>query len=295
MFTIKPFPLRKKLVTIVAILFLWMKPAVSQLLRQPVTAIYLNLNAYSINDNDVFSFLNNQASLAQTKSAAAGVYGEKRFLLAATSSYAAAIAIPSQTGTFGFQVKYAGFKNFNESEVGFAYARSLGSKVDIGIQFNYYSYRVPSYINVHTINFEIGAMIHLTDQLNAGIHVYNPVGGKFSKTGEQLSPAYNIGLGYDASDKFFIGIEAVKEEDYPVNVQAGMQYNFVKQFFARAGISSATSSAYGGMGISWNNLRLDIGGSYHPQLGWSPGFLLIMHFGEGKQSPEQIKPAPDNL
>ena len=160
-----------------------------------------------------------------------------------------------------------------------AYARKLGKVLDVGVQFNYYSYRIPSYGNASTINFEIGAMMHVTDKLNAGIHVYNPVSGKLGKNNdEKLASAYKMGIGYDASDKFFISIEIIKEEDKPVNVIAGLQYHFAKQFFAKAGFISETTSAYAGAGVAWKNLRLDISSSYHPQLGFSPGILLIMNF-----------------
>jgi hypothetical protein len=259
----------------------------AQSLRQPISAVYLGLGAYSTQQKDVFSFVNNQASLAQMESASAGVYGERRFMLNETSVYTAAVAIPSKLGNFGVNIKYMGFKNFNENQIGLAYGRSLGKKVDIGVQFNYYGYKVPSYNNDNTVNFEIGALIHLTDKINAGIHVYNPIGGKFSKTDEKLTSAYKFGLGYDASDKFFVSAELVKEEDFPVNMNAGFQYQFGKQFFARAGIASATSISYAGLGLAWNNLRLDISGSYHPQLGISPGLLLIYNFGTKNNTPSQ--------
>ncbi|MEO6231343.1 MAG: hypothetical protein ABJB11_05175 [Ferruginibacter sp.] len=274
--------MRKKLITSVSLLVLLVQMGISQSLRQPISAVYLGLGSYSTQHTDVFSFLNNQASLAQVKDVAVGVYGEKRFLLNATSMYAAALAIPSKMGNFGVSMKYAGYKSFNENQIGLAYGRSLGSKVDLGIQFNYYGYKVPSYTSANAVDFEIGAIVHLTDQLNAGIHVYNPVGGNFSKTDEKLTSAYKVGLGYDVSEQFFISAEVVKEEDYPVNLNAGIQYQFVKQFFVRAGVSSATSTGYAGVGLSWNNLRLDISGSYHPQLGLSPGLLLIMNFADKK-------------
>ena len=128
-------------------------------------------------------------------------------------------------------------------------------------------------------NFEIGAMLHLTDKLNAGLHVYNPVAGKLGKTsGEKLASAYKFGLGYDASDKFFISTEIIKEEEKPVNVIAGLQYHFANQFFVKAGFISESTTAYAGAGVAWKNLRLDISSSYHPQLGFSPGLLLIMNF-----------------
>ena len=260
-----------------------MHPA-AQTLRQPISAIYTGLGAYSTAHSDVFSFVNNQAALAQIKAASAGVYGERRFLLNETSLYSAVAAVPSSLGNFGLSIKYFGFQNFNESQLGLAYARSLGKTLDIGIQFNYYGYRVPTYNSDNTVNVEIGAIMHLTDKLHAGVHVYNPVGGQFSKTDEKLSSAYTVGVGYDASERFFISAELQKEEDAPVNLNAGFQYRFAGQFFARVGLASATSVFYTGFGLGWSIFRLDISASYHPLLGLSPGLLLIINL-EKKEVP----------
>ncbi len=250
----------------------------AQALRQPISAVYVGLGAYSTQQADVFSFINNQAALAQYKAAAAGAYAERRFMLSETSVYTTAVAIPSKLGNFGVSAKYMGYKNFNENQIGLAYGRRLGKKVDIGVQFNYYGYRVPSYNSDNAVNFEIGALVHLTDKLNAGLHVYNPIGGNFSKTDEKLTSAYKFGLGYDASEKFFVSAELVKEENFPVSMNAGVQYQFAKQFFARAGIASANTVGYAGLGLAWSSLRLDISASYHQQLGVSPGLLLIYNF-----------------
>jgi hypothetical protein len=257
--------------------------SIAQSLRYSIALPYTGLAAYSTQQKDPLSFTGNQAALANTKQAGIGLYGERRFLLAATSYYTLATAIPSKLGNFGVQLNYSGFKNFNENKVGLAYARSLGNKVDVGVQFNYYGYRIPGYNNASTINFEAGVIMHFTDKLNGGFHVYNPVGGKLGKTGdEKLASAYKIGLGYDASENFFISGEIVKEEDKPVNVVVGVQYQFVRQFFARGGFLSESSTAFIGVGAGWKNLRVDIAASYHPQLGLSPGILFISNFGDKK-------------
>ncbi len=251
----------------------------AQALRYSLAQPYISLSAYSVQQNDALSFTGNQAALAKTKHAGIGVFGERRFMLKETSVYTLGAAVPTRLGNFGIQINYAGFKNFRENKIGLAYARKLGKLVDVGVQFNYYGYSIPSYGKASAINFEIGAMFHLTDKLNAGIHVYNPVGGKIGKgSDEKLAAAYKVGLGYDASDKFFISSEIIKEEDKAVNVIAGLQYQFARQFFAKAGFISESGSAYAGAGVGWKNLRLDISSSYHPQLGFSPGILLIMHF-----------------
>lgn len=251
----------------------------AQSLRYSLAQPYISLSAYSVQQNDALSFTGNQAALAGTKHAGIGVFGERRFMLKETSVYTLGAAVPTRLGNFGIQINYAGFKNFRENKIGLAYARKLGKLVDVGVQFNYYGYSIPSYGNASAINFEIGAMFHLTDKLNAGIHVYNPVGGKLGKNSEEkLAAAYKVGLGYDASDKFFISSEIIKEEDKAVNVIAGLQYQIVKQFFAKAGFISESGSVYAGAGVGLKNLRLDISSSYHPQLGFSPGILLIMQF-----------------
>jgi len=250
-----------------------------QTVRRPVAAVYTGLGAYSINHADVFSFTNNQASLAQMKSAAAGVYGERRFMLNELSLYQLAIAVPTNSGNFGVKAGYFGFSDYNESQMGLAYARKLGNKVDIGVQFNYNGIQVSGYGNSSAINFEIGTIFHLTDKLHAGVHAYNPVGGKYGKNSEEkLASIYTVGLGYEASDKFFVSAEIEKEEHQPVNVNAGMQYKFLPQFMARAGIATNTSNVYAGVGLFLKTFRLDVVASYHPQLGVTPGLMLVYNF-----------------
>lgn len=250
-----------------------------QTVRRPVAAVYTGLGAYSINHIDVFSFTNNQASLAQLKNVSAGVYGERRFMLDELSLYQLAIAVPTKSGNFGIKAGYYGFSEYNESQIGLAYARDLGSKVDIGVQFNYNSVQISGYGNSSAVNFEIGTVLHLTDKLNAGIHAYNPVGGRFGKNAEEkLASVYTVGLGYEASDKFFISAEIEKEENQSVNVNAGMQYRFLPQVLARAGIATNTSNVYAGVGLFLKTFRIDVVASYHPQLGVTPGLLLIYDF-----------------
>jgi hypothetical protein len=245
---------------------------------------YISLGAYSSRQTDPFGFTNNQAALAQVKTTGIGVFGERRFMLSENSVYGLAATLPTGMGNFGIQLNYAGFKNFNENKIGVAYARKLGKLLDLGIQFNYYGYKIPQYGNASAVNFEIGAIMHFSDRLNGGIHAYNPVGGQVGKGGdEKLASAYKLGLGYDASDNFYVSAEIIKEEDKPVNVTGGVQYQFLKQFFARAGFISETGSGFAGLGLGWKNLRLDLSGSYHPQLGFSPGILLIVNFKESKQ------------
>ncbi len=258
--------------------------ALSQTVHSPVSAAYLGLGAYSNNHVDVFSFHPNQAALAKINAASAGIYGEKRFLLKELSLYNVTVALPTHSGNFGLDARYYGFADYNETQLGLAYGRSVGNKIDVGVQFNYYSVRIAGYGNASTVNFEIGTIFHLTDKLNAGLHAYNPVGGKLGKVEEEkLASLYSAGIGYEASEKVFLSAEIEKQEDEPINVNAGLQYKFLRQLLARAGVSTATSSMYLGIGFGWKSLRMDATASYHPQLGVTPGLLLIFAFNKKEQ------------
>jgi len=247
-----------------------------QTVRTPVSSSYIGLGAYSNNHLDVFSFHINQAALAKLKTVSAGIHGEKRFLLDELGLYDAALTLPTSSGNFGLDMRYYGFSQSNESQIGLAYARSLGRKVDVGLQFNYYNIRIAGYGNAAAINFEIGTIFHLTDNLNAGLHVYNPVGGSLGKNSEEkLASVYSMGIGYEGSEKFVASVEIEKEEGKPVNIITGIQYKFLPQLLSRIGISTATSSLYFGIGFILKSMRLDVTSSYHPQLGITPGLLLI--------------------
>lgn len=247
-----------------------------QSILKPIAASYASLNAYNIHHADVFSFVASPASLAQVKQRSAGIYGERKFLLAELSNYIAVAALPTASGNFGLKAGYAGFEAFNETQLGLAYGRKLGSKVDVGIQFSYNSIRMQGYGNAGAIGMDAGAMFHLSEKLHTGFCINNPIGTKFSKLpGEELPFIYTAGFGYETSEQFFFGLEIKKEKNLPVTVNAGAQYRVIQLLWARAGISSATSAVWLGIGLALQKFRIDITSSYHPQLGITPGLMLV--------------------
>ncbi|HEX8460857.1 MAG TPA: hypothetical protein VF623_05490 [Segetibacter sp.] len=251
----------------------------AQAVRQPLTVRYACLGAYSKNFVDIFSATVNQASLAETKTGGFGVYGERRFMLQDLNSFTTLIALPVKSGAFGLQGDYFGSAAFNENQLGVMYARKITGQVDIGVKFNYHTVRVPGYGSATAINFEAGTIIHLTDKLHTGVHVYNPTRSKLGKSGgEKLASIYRFGLGYEASSKVFVSTEIVKQENQPVNVNAGLQYNVQDKFFMRIGISTTSSNSYFGAGFNLTYARIDINATYHPQLGFTPGLLLLLNF-----------------
>lgn len=247
----------------------------NQSIRYPLAARYTGMGAYSRNFIDPLSVSSNQAALANIKSLSVGVYGEKRFLLQELNLYNVALCIPLKYGGIGVVAHYFGHDDYNETQLGVGYGKALG-KIDIGAQINFHSLSIAGYGKDAVFNFEVGAILHLSERLYAGLHIFNPTGSKFGKDHlEKLSSAFSAGVGYEASEKVFVSAEIIKEEDKPVNINTGVQYVFAKKLFARLGIYTEAANLYFGVGWKWKNFRVDVAGSYHPQLGLTPALLLI--------------------
>jgi hypothetical protein len=271
-------------------LFLFWYQLPAQIIRSPLSSPYTGIGTYSKNFTDAFSVINNQASLANYKQGAAGIYSERRFLLKELSNVTASVIMPFRQGGIGINAHYFGDAHFSNSQVGLAYGKKLSEQVDLGIQFNYNTIRVAGYGSSGAVTIEIGSLWQLTKKMQMGLHVYNPAGGKFGKQSqEKLAAIYKAGIGYEASDKFFISTELVKEEHQSITVNAGMQYQFAQQFFTRALVSTATGQFAAGIGVRWKKIRLEIVSSYNPRFGFSPALLLLFDFNkmEGQNKSPQ--------
>lgn len=254
--------------------------APAQSLRYPQAARYPGLGAYSYHFMDVFSAAANQAALARLPHASGGIYAERRFMQEKLNSYQVMIGLPAGRSGWGIAAQYFGSGDFNESLAGVAYGLQLG-RVDLGVQFDYAMMRAAGYGSDGAVIVEVGTLWHITDQVHAGVHVFNPYGGKFGKQRqEKMAWVYKTGLGYEVSKQVLISAEVIKEEDKDVNVVAGFQYTLDNRFFVRLGIATATTSPWIGAGWAWKQVRADITGSYHPQLGFTPGLLLLFETGK---------------
>lgn len=237
---------------------------------------YSAVGTYSRHFTDVFSFCVNQASLSEAKNTVAGIFSERRFMLKELTIYSAAIAKPMLSGGMAITADFTGNKDYSQTKIGLAYGRALGEKLALGIQFNYNRMHISGYGNAGSVDVEIGSILHLTEKLHAGWHVYNPFvtkAGHYST--ERFPSVYTIGLGYEVTEQLLINTVVEKEENRPVKVNVAMHYALMKQFFLRGGIASAEGLSFIGAGISWKNFRTDAFASWHPRLGFSPSLLLV--------------------
>jgi hypothetical protein len=266
-----------------------LQAGLGQVAVQPVAARYLSLGAYSRQFNDVFGARANAASLSTVKQGGIGVYGERRFMLDNLNMYNLSAALPTHSGTFGLSGNYFGFAESNQTQLSLSYGRKVLESLDVGASFHYHNISQSGiYGSSSAITGSISMLLHLSEKITAGFNAYNPFRASWSKVAdeERLPARYTFGIGYDASDKFYLTGELEKEESQPLNVNVAMHYQLIPQLFVRGGIASQTSNYFAGLGLALADLRLDIATSFHPQLGVSPGIVLLYNFGKNKDDKE---------
>lgn len=254
-----------------------------QAIRSSTALPYLKGSAYARHHTDAFSFTTNQAALAFSNSLMAGMYSERRFLLADLAQFSIAGVLPTKSGSFGFSINHFGGSVYHETIAGLAYGRKLGETVAAGVRFSYYLENAGAYGVASTVSAEAGLLVQLTEQVQAGVQVANPAGKSFGKKRtEKLPTLYSMGFGYEASEQFYITALIEKKESMPVAVTSGFQYHPAKRLFFRAGIVSGPAEFYFGGGFLLNGFRMDAIASVHPQLGVTPALMLLFNVPEPK-------------
>jgi hypothetical protein len=263
--------------------------AFSQAGTLPVAARYLGVFGYSARQVDVFATRYNPAALAGVTRSAAGAYGERRFMLEDLNLFEGTVGLATRSGTFGLNAQYFGFDLQNQTAFSLSYGRRVAKVVDVGASFYYHQFsQAGIYGNATAITGSIGLLMHLGNNVHAGLSAYNPFRAAWNNDKEARLPSrYGFGLGIDASEKVFVGTEIIKEENLPVDVQAAVHYSFLPQFFIRGGIATQNASFFTGIGFKLPAFRIDLAASYRQQLGWTPGVLLLANFGKSREEKEK--------
>ena len=223
------------------------------------------------------SVYNNQAALAYYTFMAAGInYDQGFFADHSLSHKAAAFILPTKAGAFGLNINYFGYAAYNEQKIGLAYGKQLGEKLALGVQLNYFrSYIGADYGSAQAVSFEIGIYSKLTQNIELGAHIFNPIGMEIGQNNLEAIPiAFQFGLLYHVDKNLILLTEVEKILQQKESYKFGLEYTITKHFRARTGLATAPTLFTFGFGLQMKNLLLDIGLGFHQTLGFTPKISL---------------------
>lgn len=253
---------------------------ISKAQNWPVGARSAALGNTSVMLSDVWSIYHNQAGLSWINSVKASVFFENKYFLKELSLKSAAIAIPTNPGTFGVSYSYFGYPLYNESKYGLAYAKSFADIFAIGIQLDYLNTHLgENYGNTGTAVAEIGIQAKPIKNMVIGAHVFNPWYAAYSEYNQENIPTIlRFGIAYSFSEKVFLAVEAHKETTKNAIGKVAVEYQIINNLFLRTGINAKPIENFFGIGYNFKGFVFDLAFSKHYILGYTSSVSLSYSF-----------------
>lgn len=195
------------------------------------------------------------------------------------STQALVAVIPFKNNFVGVSFQRYGFTEYNESKIGFAYAKKFGEKLSIALNGNYHQLKIANYGSSKGFSVDVGAMYQFK-HFTFGAFVSNPSKQIFSnkEVVAKIPTSFNVGASYLASDKVLIATSISKTLNYSIDVSLGIDYKMMDLLSLRGGLSAKPFKQYAGFGLNYKKFLLDMATTYDANLGYAPQIAIGYEF-----------------
>jgi len=220
---------------------------------------------------DFWAINNNQAGLADIESPEIGVCYDYNYQMWQTGIQTIGFVLPTKSGNFAFSGSRYGYSGYSENGIGLAYSRNLGKMFSTSLQFDYLFFNQGEYgFSGGALTFEVGLISRPIENLQIGLHIYNPAEYTFDEYEDDEVPTIiRFGLGYYFGKQVMLSVETEKDIDDENRFKTGLQYEPIEHFFIRTGFLSNPNQFSLGIGFAINKFTTDIAITTHESLAMS--------------------------
>ena len=225
--------------------------------------------------SDLWSVHQNQAGIATVKRLSLAIAFEKPFTGYDLSSQSVALIMPLQSNVFGLSVQQYGNASYRYQKAGFSYAKSFGGKLLTALTFNYHGLKIDNYGSAQFYSVEAGMQYRTNRALSVGAHVTTPgLRNPSRDISFPLRTRVQVGASYRFSEKVLLAMTIDKPLREKVDARTGAEYQIVRMLALRGGFSANPFRQYGGFGIKFKALNMDLSVSSQPIVGYSPQIAI---------------------
>jgi hypothetical protein len=229
--------------------------------------------------DDLFTLYTNPAGLRRICGlSAAAFYSPSPFGMKELSNSAAIVAWQGNIVNIAAGYMRYGFDLYNESAFSMAFAVSPAYNFYSGLSVNYHHLKIQNYGTDGTVVINIGAQYFILNRLSAGFCIDNVTRASFGNSKDQVPVSIDAGMAFMPADGFTICAAAQKELKMPATIKAGAEWQIVRQFHFRYGVSAQPERYTAGAGIAYGIFRADYAVFTHPDLGLTHQFDIIINF-----------------
>lgn len=184
----------------------------------------------------------------------------------------------AKLANIGLGVERFGDKLYNEQKLGIAIGKSM-NRVALGLKVSYFQAAIENFAAKNTLLTEFGVMTKLSSKVQVGFHAYNLTGAKLFAS-QQIPTVLRLGLSFSPTKQILLVTEAEKNIELPTLIKAGLEYQIVKNFYLRTGLTSKLNNAHFGFGFQSKQLIFDYALSSHSALGFSNHLSISYQIGK---------------
>lgn len=224
---------------------------------------------------DPWNTVGNPAGIAGISSPVLALAIERRFMLKELESRALTAVLPLRKHVLGAGLNFFGSRLYQRQLITLAFARAFSDAFSAGFHINYHGLKVAGYAGEHAWTVGAGLQFSPLPRLRLGAAVANPRGAVFE--GElyaEIPVVISLGAAWAFSGKVLALLELERIQGFPVAARAGLEYHLHPALFVRAGVSGSPFRQYGGLGLRYRRLQLDLSAASHLQLGFTPRISL---------------------
>lgn len=239
-----------------------------------VGARSVGMGECSVALEDFWSLNNNPAGIADFKNLQTGINYSNRFLMKELSTKSIAGLFPVYHGVMAVSMQYYGYSMYREMTTSLVYGIRLTQKIVTGVQLQYINVAYgEGYGSRNHLTFGIGLQYNLTENMNLGVYIYNPVK---ERLGIDVPFIFKMGMAYSFSKQLLTTLETEKNSFLPIwNLRAGIDYKPNKSFSFQTGLELVKEVFSFGFGYRWKNCMIHLSSLVNEQIGLSPQISVI--------------------
>ncbi|MCL1821199.1 MAG: hypothetical protein FWG22_00080 [Prolixibacteraceae bacterium] len=224
------------------------------------------------------ALFHNQAAIGFSNRISLAMAYESRFAMKEYALMSLGAVIPFKPVVVGLSFYQFGNSVYRENKTGLVLARNFGEKFSMGLQFDFFSEKIPENREAFTaVTVELGFLYKLNEKITGGIHIFNPVKSALHTPVGKIELPVNVRIGgiWHIKSDLFLVAEIEKQKSRPLKLKAGVEYSPLNSVSFRLGISDGPFMPSGGVGFHFGKFLFDIGTAYYQYLGFSPSASFV--------------------
>lgn len=222
--------------------------------------------------NDGYAVMNNPSILAYYKLNTVYFSYTNRYFLPGVGVSQIGASFNKGGGAWFGSVQQFGFKQFNEYNLGFGYARKFGDHFSAGLTFSGLMVVAPyQEKRLHQGTVQLSTYYEIGNGIHFGATVFNPTAAKYKMEyyTDQIPVVFRAGVSTIQIENLFLAAEIELSNVHAGMLRLGVGYNFYKTCFVRTGIASNPGLISVGMGCEINTIKVEMAVQNTDRLGKS--------------------------